>query len=173
MQKQTQDFNESFEAYNKKLMYGTDVISVLRKAIDNNGDDNDPSDEYYIDIEFRLTKDVEKTQETYELNTDGYTYSMTKTENESNGTLKKDTNYSLSTYKSTIEDAILKVKSKIIRNPTEEEQRATEQRTGRKISKYTLTYTPFDEFKRRTFKCNKVEYNSKTGRICKLTFIEI
>lgn len=29
-------FNTSFEAYNKKVMYGADIISVLNKAIDNN-----------------------------------------------------------------------------------------------------------------------------------------
>ena len=35
-QKELEDFNKSFEAYNKKIMYGTDIISVLNKAIDNN-----------------------------------------------------------------------------------------------------------------------------------------
>ena len=35
-QKQLIAFNSSFEAYNKKTMYGMDVISVLNKAIDNN-----------------------------------------------------------------------------------------------------------------------------------------
>ena len=29
-------FNQGFEAYNKKLMYGSDVVSVINKAIDNN-----------------------------------------------------------------------------------------------------------------------------------------
>lgn len=29
-------FNSGFEAYNKKLMYGIDIISVLNQAIDNN-----------------------------------------------------------------------------------------------------------------------------------------
>lgn len=29
-------FNNSFDAYNKKVMYGIDIISVLNKAIDNN-----------------------------------------------------------------------------------------------------------------------------------------
>ncbi len=29
-------FNTGFEAYNKKLMYGIDIISVLNQAIDNN-----------------------------------------------------------------------------------------------------------------------------------------
>ena len=35
-QKELLAFNSSFEAYNKKAMYGADIISVLNKAIDNN-----------------------------------------------------------------------------------------------------------------------------------------
>lgn len=36
LQKEIMDFNTGFEAYNKKIMYGADIISVLNKAIDNN-----------------------------------------------------------------------------------------------------------------------------------------
>ncbi len=70
--KQIADFNESFDSYNKKLMYGTDVISVLNKAADNNrtyGATNDPSSEYYVDIAFRLKSKINT------LNTDIYTLS--------------------------------------------------------------------------------------------------
>ena len=35
------EFNESYEAYNKQRMYGTDVISVVNKAEDNNIKYND------------------------------------------------------------------------------------------------------------------------------------
>jgi len=35
-QKELISFNSSFEAYNKKVMYGADVVSVMNKAIDNN-----------------------------------------------------------------------------------------------------------------------------------------
>ena len=73
--KQIADFNESFDSYNKKLMYGTDVISVLNKAIDNNrtyGVTDDPSSEYYVDIAFRLKRAI---TETNTLNTDIYALS--------------------------------------------------------------------------------------------------
>lgn len=33
---QTAEFNRSFEAYDKKVMYGTDIISVVNKANDYN-----------------------------------------------------------------------------------------------------------------------------------------
>ena len=38
--KQLQEFNQQWEAYNKKVLYGTDVISVVNKAIDNNKKEN-------------------------------------------------------------------------------------------------------------------------------------
>lgn len=47
------EFNKGFEVYNKKIMYGTDVISVINKAMDNNkinGVTNDKTSPYYVDI---------------------------------------------------------------------------------------------------------------------------
>lgn len=35
-QEQLSAFNMQFESYNKRIMYGTDVISVINKAVDNN-----------------------------------------------------------------------------------------------------------------------------------------
>ena len=56
LQEEIKAFNNGFEAYNKKLMYGIDIISVLNKAIDNNkkydvsGDERD----YFVDIEITV-----------------------------------------------------------------------------------------------------------------------
>ena len=59
---QTAEFNKSYESYDKPLMRGTEVISVINKAIDNNirysGDEN-----YQILIEIELTSEVEVPQE--------------------------------------------------------------------------------------------------------------
>lgn len=54
-QKELVAFNTGFEAYNKKIMYGVDVISVINKAIDNNKDyyGTNLYDDYYVDIEFK------------------------------------------------------------------------------------------------------------------------
>ena len=57
---QLTEFNQQFEAYDKKLMYGVDVISCLNKVLDN----NDKSQLYYdgeydINIEIRLISNVE------------------------------------------------------------------------------------------------------------------
>lgn len=83
-QKEIQDFNKSYEAYNKKLMYGTDIISVLNKAIDNNRNYNvefgtNSSDleylDYYVDIEFTVYERDDmnhktNTKKTYSLSED-------------------------------------------------------------------------------------------------------
>ena len=34
--RQKTEFNKGYEAYNKRMMYGTDVITVMNKAVDNN-----------------------------------------------------------------------------------------------------------------------------------------
>ena len=55
-QKELLAFNSSFEAYNKKAMYGADIISVLNKAIDNNvtyKTDTEPQlADFYVNIVF-------------------------------------------------------------------------------------------------------------------------
>lgn len=54
VQKEIEAFNTSFEAYNKKLMYGIDIISVLNKAIDNNRkyDIQNGEQDYYVNVKF-------------------------------------------------------------------------------------------------------------------------
>lgn len=56
--KQLAEFNQQYESYNRDALYGTDLISVLNKAIDNNerygvkyGDD------MYINIRFKIKTD--------------------------------------------------------------------------------------------------------------------
>lgn len=50
--KQLQEFNQQWEAYNKKVLYGTDVISVVNKAIDNNKKQRTltEGEKYYVNV---------------------------------------------------------------------------------------------------------------------------
>ncbi len=167
--KQLADFNQSFEAYNKKLMYGTEIITVLNKAADNNkryGVENDVDSEYYVDIEFTLKSDVEETIETYERD-NNYEYSRKSTTTNPKGTFKKNITYSLSKNKDLIDKSkILTAKGNtVVRTPSEKENPTPET--------YTLTYSPFDEFKRRAFECTGIEYNKKTNRVKSLKFSEV
>lgn len=52
-QKELMKFNKSFEAYNKQIMYGADIITLMNKAIDNN-------EKYYKEIRKEAGKPLEK-----------------------------------------------------------------------------------------------------------------
>lgn len=55
-QEELLEYNKGFEVYNKKIMYGADVLSVINKAIDNNKRykvTNEKDNEYYVDIVVR------------------------------------------------------------------------------------------------------------------------
>lgn len=68
-QQQLADFNSGFEAYDKKLMYGIDLISVLNQAIDNNrryrvefydSPDEEDNLDYYVNVVFTYnTRNIE------------------------------------------------------------------------------------------------------------------
>lgn len=91
------DFNKSFEAYNKKLMYGTDIITVLNKAIDNNirygvefGTDSSNLNymDYYVDVEFTVFERDENGRKIGKSNTK--TYSLSSNYKSKNDTIFKD-----------------------------------------------------------------------------------
>lgn len=64
-QQQLADFNKSYEAYNRSLMYGTELITVMNKANDNNKMYNYDED-FEITINFRF---VEKFVYVYNVGT--------------------------------------------------------------------------------------------------------
>ncbi len=116
-------FNSGFEAYNKKLMYGTDVISVYNKAEDNNTNYRSTSgDEYYVEIFVSTTE----------------------------GSVTTDTCVSL-------------MDNPSIMNGTYGHNVTTTE------GGYTITAWEEKEFKRCTFQCIQVDYNSY-GRVSALYF---
>lgn len=50
-------FNAEYEAYNKKLMYGTDVITAVNKAIEHNGGLGVNEADDFIDVKIKLQQD--------------------------------------------------------------------------------------------------------------------
>lgn len=76
---QTTDFNKEFEVYQKDIMYGVDVISVLNKAasynkayIEESGYSEDLKNNYLIDIIFEDNIELEQTIQTYRIVNNGY-----------------------------------------------------------------------------------------------------
>lgn len=68
-------YNQAFEAYNKKLMYGADIVSVINKAMDNNKkyDVEEPEfydNMYHVNITFKLKNELAVTEESFLKNGD-------------------------------------------------------------------------------------------------------
>lgn len=76
LQEEILAFNNGFEAYNKKLMYGIDVISVLNKAIDNNRKYEDYPI-YKVNVKFTYNMLTgEQSIDSKKVDTDYKTYSL-------------------------------------------------------------------------------------------------
>lgn len=134
---QIKAFNTEYEAFNKKLLRGSEIVSVINKAESNNRNyaktnnisgpitqEQMEDSGYYINIEFEMKEAIiykkeegkgSATNKKFEI---GKTYSM-----QDFFSMKKDS------------DA-------------------------------------FTDFKRRVFDCEKTEYNSTTGRINYMKFVE-
>lgn len=56
-------FNKEYESYNRKLLRGVDVISLMYKAIDNNEKYKDNLDYYGIEITFKMKNPISYKKE--------------------------------------------------------------------------------------------------------------
>lgn len=177
------DFNQPFMSYNKKLMYGADVLSVINKAIDNNksyGVENETNSPYYIDIGIKLADDLEYRKVFYKRVGGEGTFEYTENRTEKTTTpLKKNVVYSLSNNSN--KDIIIKMLVNYENYTYREGGRNITVINGKDtlatgqnsfLAEYYVEYFPHSEFKRRYFKCESVEYNT-SGRIKKMLFTEI
>lgn len=79
-------FNKQYEAFNKKLLRGSDIVSVINKALDNNkiyGPNGYDEPNYRIDIVFEMKEAVvytkgDKSTSSFRIN---YPYSQTEFNN--------------------------------------------------------------------------------------------
>lgn len=59
-----EEYNKQYESYNRNLLRGTDLISLINKAINNNDkyeeDSTKTLDEYKVTISFTLLEDIKK-----------------------------------------------------------------------------------------------------------------
>ena len=160
-------YNMEFLSYDKSVMYGTDVISILNKAIDNNKryeDDNS----MHIDVAFILKDDVSAvtTEYTWNRTTRRYDSETKKTKATENGYEfiggKKYSVYdNLDQIKKFLATSKHGTGIKNPKNPGVQED-------------YKVTYTGFSDFKRMIFKCNsnKTKYNGQ-GKICYMEFEQV
>lgn len=161
-------FNMEYEAYNKSRMYGTEVITVVNKAIEYNGGLQPKDANKFINIKIKITEEggFTSSTKTVVVNAKGEITKETEKENEA-ASLEKET-YELK------EGTGIKINESVIdffRQPTsdpppEEIKSATTVTT-------IYNYSALTNFKRAIFKCEDVHYNESTGRIDEMTFEQI
>lgn len=162
--KQLAEFNQQYESYNRDALYGTDLISVLNKAIDNN---EKYGDDMYINIVFKINTNIDGQITEYIVDTSG---EVKQGNSWSTNSILDAKTYYLSKGLD-LEDitTFLKLVSKT--NEVKSQLASVKDNNGKKHVKYTVKTVPASEFKAKIFKCTKVSYNSD-GRINGMQFEE-
>lgn len=163
-------FNKEYEAYNKRRLYGTDVITVVNKAINHNQKmrANEPVDPYYINIIIQPTQTYETTVmrvDTYSPNNNKEEVNPSEIGLASNPILGGGV-YNLGEWKSGglfMNNGIIDFFQANSADPYED---------PRGQYRYYV-YSALANFKKAIFTCNGVIYNPDTGRIESMTFVEV
>lgn len=178
-------FNKEYEAYNKRRLYGTDVITVVNKAINHNEKMNaiEIEDPYYINVKIVPNQEyettvikVDNTKPSYtsvELKgtqiTDDIKSLLKNPGNSYDKHLEADNEYTLGDWQSN-------GKSFVMNNDfIQFFEGDTEDRTETTPDGKTtyIMYSALTNFKRAIFTCNGTDYNEKTGRIDSITFTQL
>lgn len=157
--KQLVEFNQKWEAYNKKVLYGTDIITVMNKAIQHNNNYNVEMSRYYINITIKFKNDYRETFVRYKADgteahgfnradfRSGKTYSLCK--KASNGLIMDNG----------------------IKNLFTETDKTTKVYKKEEAGDTFYITSSLVELKKAFFKCTGVKYED--GRITELNFEEI
>lgn len=156
---QLKEFNQQWEAYNKKTLYGTDIITVMNKAIENNN--NLETSIGFVNIRLKIKKDYIYRVEVYN---DGSSLPWFSHDNRYSPCLKAGKEYSLVYF----EDPLFMDPSviEIFENP----EKKTKVYKELKGSNTQYFYDELIEFKKAFFKCTGVVYED--GRVKELVFEE-
>lgn len=187
-EKQLFAFNSEYEAYNKNRMYGTDVITVVNKAINHNRnmDAKEVEDTYYINVVITTKTDfkttftiIDHTKPSSDPNYERTNLSFDGLNSEDKEELKENDivvteesmehgTYELGTFydynKLIMNDGIIKFFSS---NKNDEIIKSKDK------TKTYYIYSALTNFKREIFSCTGTEYNQKTGRIETLKFEQV
>lgn len=160
-------FNASYEAYNKTRMYGTDVITVINKAINYNGKLDNSQKNEAITIQVAITEDFAATKQIIEEYADNTVkkgeiteiprFSLYAKNGSTTVTINFDTKYS---------DDVVKFFQK---QEKEDSVKILEEKKDGYIKK-EITYSALANFKRAIFTCTKCEDKNSDGRIDYMKF---
>lgn len=158
--KQLVEFNQKWEAYNKKALYGTDIITVMKMAIENNNKmkATNSKEQYFINIILILKNNYNGTITKIDKATGEQTTEETTENSISSGNIilgnwdKKNNN------KLTMQEYIEGIFGKAETTKSEDD-------------KYIYyTYSPLANLKKAVFSCKRVIYQD--GRVKQLIFEE-
>ena len=174
---QAVDFNKNFEGYNRKTLYGSDIISIANLVVDYNTQEADEKDYQNIEVYVTISKSVGLSLPT------GYSYSAL--EPSGSAVTAQDIDNDLSKLKkdvtefgnktSRINGKNYKYKELYSLSNTQFEEITGEMKgSGGTIAKQVQYYENLKnyetEFKRKIFGCINVEYDPNNGRITKMEF---
>lgn len=162
---QSEDFNKKFEAYNRNL-YGSELLSLANQIQDYN-------------YRYAGEKTSQYENQGYQ-KVEAKTTIKTATKRLAAGTC--DLSYFLEVYNVLAKD-IENMNKKLYNNKSISYWANSEKETERNFPKGNEIYHVIDNYKelyneqlditRKTFKCTKINYDNKNGRITNMTFVEI
>lgn len=164
---QLAEFNQKYEAYNKKALRGTDIITLMKMAIENNNSASSDNP-YYINVIIDLgNKKIQDTStRTVVLDKDKKVISD-KTKRDPNS-LEGTSKIILGTW---IDKVHYKTNGKVEKffTTTDFTDSVEEQTESNGNTTITYKYSSFTTFKNDIFQCTNVKYNNQ-GRIKELEF---
>lgn len=159
---QTAKFNAEYDAYNKTVMYGTDIMTVVNKAVNYNQKLDTDEEEYFIDIILVLSTDFYTTETTVT------TYANGNRREETTKTLPEKS-LRKGTYNIKAKEGSTKINTNILEFFSQGDSSTKEEnKKDRLVQIYR--YSALDNFKTTLFKCTGVTYDDITGRINSMTF---
>lgn len=161
--KQTAAFNKEYESYDKKLMRGTELITLINKAIANNEKYDNEHEVYDVNIVFTLLTDISEVRVKIKNN---------KQYGKPTSKVKIRENMKIELKSSKSEDRINPEIKDFMQLGIHESSNGykiiydKDEKTGEdNLNSYTKIYDSYTVFKRKIFKCVKIGYSDETGRV--------
>ena len=170
-------FNDGYTSYNKKRMYGTDIITVVNKAIEHNKKIGEiKEDPYYINIIITTKEDFKTTG--LETIYDTKKKKIVESKEMNNADIKEKAKLSediqIELNKDTYELGTTNMNEKMLKFFTKNSMKDIS--IGENKVDHVVTYNIYSaitNFKRAIYECKDVDYNEKTGRIEEMRFEQI
>ena len=160
---QVTKFNREYESYEKTLVRGTELVSIINKAIANNKKYEDSDKIYDIDIQFKLKKPIKETVVTVA--------GGKKTKSEEKVTFGESKVYKL--IDNNRSDRINPDISEFMNVGALKKEKSYKIINYKDIDNYQMLYSGFTDFKRKIFKCTGMKYSNTTGMVNLLEFEEV